>query len=459
MLTCVDDEVRVLRRHSVTWERQRITGLAPADEFEPMVRAGEFEDVVDGSRHLVFPGLVNTHHHLFQSATRGLPAVQDQGLFDWLTGLYRAWEDLDDRAVRLAAEVSLAELLLHGCTTTSDHFYLFPPQQDLRLETVIEAAGALGVRLHACRGAMTLGAARGGLPPDSCVEEDDDALRDTERVLDAYHDDSDYSMTRVDIGPCSPFNCSREYLLAAAELARSRRGVLLHTHAAETLDEERFCRDRFGLRPIPFLAEHGLLGRDVYLAHCVHLDDGDIRLLRETHSAVSHAPSSNLRLASGIAPLRRLLDAGIRVGLAVDGSSSNDGGNLIAEARLALLCARGVESQLRASGAPASPLLSAADAFKLATIGGAAALNRPVLGRLTPGAAADFVMLRADDVALAGAIEYDPLAAIMLGDAPRADRVYVDGQPVVYDGRIVRMREEEISQRLNQWVATRVRRR
>ena len=488
IITPSGDALRTLHNHSLVFDDCRVVELGPATDFQPRIAAGEFDQVIAGERYLVIPGLVNTHHHLYQSLTRCLPAAQNERLFDWLLKLYDRWRHLDYEAVNVAAKVSIAELLLHGCTTTSDHFYMFPRGGDVKIEAVLDAAEEFGIRLHLCRGAMTLGQSRGGLPPDDCVEDDQDVLADCQRVLDAYHDTSDYALRRIDLAPCSPFNCTRELLRDTVVLARERDGVLLHTHLAETLDEERYCLERYNCRPLQFLADLNFLGPDVYLAHCVHLNDDEIGLLAKTSTGVSHNPSSNLRLGSGIAPIRKLLAAGVRVGLGVDGSSSNDGGNLLGEAKQALLAARTpaavpksaegrvpCPSPLKAgAGMPgtmpksagggsghasgdAGQLFPVADAFKLATVGGAACLNRPVLGHLNPGAAADFAMFRADDIALAGAIAQDPLAALILCAAPRADRVYIAGREVVRDGCITALDENSLAEQLNELVAARFR--
>jgi len=446
VITSTAGHLRVLEHHSLAFERGQITILRPAAELELQVRAGALGTVVPGQRYLTVPGLVNTHHHLFQSLTRCLPAAQNERLFGWLLTLYERWRHLDNRALRLAAQVSIAELLLHGVTTTSDHLYMFPRGADVRLEAVLEAADTLGIRLHLCRGSMSLGQSRGGLPPDDCVESDADVLADCVRVLDRYHDPRPYALRRIDLAPCSPFNVTRELLIATRQLARERT-VLLHTHLAETRDEERYCLARFGRRPVQYLADLDWLGPDVYLAHCVHVNPAEIELLARTRTAVSLCPSSNQRLGSGWPPLEQLLAAGIRVGLGVDGSSSNDAGNLLAEARQALLLARG-----QAAARDDAPLLPPHKAFELATTGGAACLNRPELGHLNPDAAADFAMFRADDIALAGAAAYDPVAALVLCDAPRAERVFVAGREVVREGRIVALDETTLGAQLNDLV-------
>jgi cytosine/adenosine deaminase-related metal-dependent hydrolase len=458
IITPAGDEVRVLPEHSLAFADGRVTELLPASAVGRRVEQGEFAAVIAGERYLVIPGLVNGHHHLYQSLTRCLPAVQDRQLFDWLVGLYPYWRRLDYDAVRTAALVSLGELLLHGCTTTNDHFYMMPPAGDARLEAVLEAAETLGIRLHLCRGSMTLGASAGGLPPDDCVERDADVLADYVRVLDAYHDPAPYAMCRIDLAPCSPFNVTREMLRDTRVLARER-GVLLHTHLAETLSEEKYCRKRYRQRPVRYLEGLDWLGPDVYLAHCVWLSEAERRLLGQTRTGVVHCPSSNMRLGSGLAPVRQLLNCGVRVGLGVDGSSSQDGGNLLAEVKQALLTARVRPAAAHADRARPGPLddhealFPVTEAFRLATTGTAACLNRPELGHLQPGAAADFAMFCRDDLSLAGAVEHDPLAALVLCAAPRAERVYVAGREVVRDGTLVATDELVLARRLNELVS------
>lgn len=453
-------DVRILPDHTILFDQRQVVALGPADALAERVAREKLLERIDGRRRIVTPGFVNTHHHLYQSLTRCLPAVQNKRLFDWLVGLYPNWRSLDAESVRLAAMVSIAELLLHGCTTTSDHFYMFPRGTDAKPEHVLEAAEALGLRIHLCRGAMTLGQSRGGLPPDDCVEDDDAVLADCRRMLERWHDADDYALRRIDLAPCSPFNVTETLLCETAAMARDTGGVLLHTHLAETLDEQRYCLRRFGCKPLEYLDRLGFLGPDVYLAHCVYLDEAGIRRLAETGTGVSHCPTSNMRLASGIAPIRELLAAGVRVGLGVDGSSSNDGGNILAEARQALLVDRLRtaldEATHEPPDGPRPDLTPARYAFLLATRGGAACLNRPVLGHLNPGAAADLAVFRADAIELAGAAAHDPLAALVLCDAPRAEFVFVAGRPVVREGQLVALDAFELGQKFNEHVAARI---
>lgn len=435
--------VHTLHHHSLLFGSGRVVALTPAADL-----AGEATQpgvtVVPGDRYIVTPGLINTHHHLYQSLTRCMPAVQNEPLFGWLRGLYAHWRRVTHEGVKLAAKVSLIELLRHGCTTTSDHFYLFPPGSDVRLEAVLEAADELGIRIHACRGSMSFGRSAGGLPPDDLIEPETAILADCQRVLDAWHDAAPYAMRRIDLAPCSPFNVSPELLRDTRTLARER-GVLLHTHAAETRDEERYCLQRYGRRPLAYLADQDWLGPDVYLAHCVHLTADEIALLAHTRTGVSLCPTSNLRLGSGLPSFRALLDAGLRIGLGVDGASSNDGGNPLANAKTALLAAR-LQAAARDE---AEALLPAEAIFRLLTAGGAACLNRPELGHLEPGAAADVALFRGDDPALAGAAVHDPLAALILCDVPVAERVFVAGREVVREGRVVGVDELALGEALN----------
>lgn len=387
---------------------------------------------LDGRGTVAIPGLVNTHHHLFQSLTRA--RAQDQGLFGWLRELYPVWAGVDVEWERAAARVSLAELVLSGCTTTTDHHYLFPPGRAGILEAEIEAARELGIRFHPCRGSMDLGESRGGLPPDSVVEETDDALAATEVAVTRHHDPRPGSMLRIAVAPCSPFSVTERLMRESAGLAR-RLGVRMHTHIAETLDEEAFCVETFGRRPLELLDDWGWLGSDVWLAHCVYLDDKDVRRVAETGTGVAWCPTSNLRLGSGIAPADALLRERATVGLGVDGSASNDAGNLLAEVRQALLVSR-------ARGASGG--LSAREVLRVATRGGAACLGRDDVGSLEPGKRADVALFGVDDLFHAGA-EADQAAAVVLCGPVRPRHLLVEGRPVVSDGRLVTADEEDIA--------------
>ncbi|MBC7254520.1 MAG: 8-oxoguanine deaminase [Chloroflexi bacterium] len=382
------------------------------------------DHIIEAYDHLVMPGLVNTHHHVFQALTRATPGAQNANLFDWLRYHYPIWARLTPEMLFTSAQLALAELMLSGCTTAADHHYLYPP--GVRLDDEIAAARELGVRFHALRGSMSVGASQGGLPPDNVVEDEEHILRDTRRVIETYHDASRYSMCRIAVAPCAPFNVSERLMRASAELARSY-GVRLHTHVAETREEDAYCLARVGLRPVAYMARLGWVGQDVWWAHAVQLNAEEITLLAETGTGVAHCPSSNMRLGSGIAPIREYLDAGVPVGLAVDGSASNDSGHLLLEARMTLLLQR------VAKGASA---LGAREALEMATLGGAAVLGRDDIGALAPGMAADLIGFRLDDVALAGA-QGDPLAALVLCAPVRVDFSLINGREVIRDGHLL----------------------
>ena len=396
----------------------------------------EADRVIDARGMIVLPGLVNCHHHLYQTLTRAVPGAQDAGLFGWLKTLYPIWAGLTPEAIYASALVGLAELVLSGCTTASDHLYIYP--NGCRIDDEIRAAREIGIRFQPCRGSMSLGESRGGLPPDRVVEDEDDILRDTQRAIEAYHDPKPYAMTRIVVAPCSPFSVTPDLMREAAALARSY-GVQLHTHLAETLDEERFCLREFGQRPVAYAQALGWLGQDVWHVHCVHLNEDEVRLFAETGTGVCHCPSSNMRLASGIAPARAYLDHGVRVGLGVDGSASNDSSHMLAEARMALLLQR-------VSGNPAG--LSAKEALWMATIGGAQVLGRDDIGQLAPGKAADLIGLRLNRLDYAGAL-HDPLAATLFCAPQRVDLSIINGQMVVEGGRLLTVDLEPAIERHN----------
>ena len=390
---------------------------------------------INGEGCLATPGLVNCHHHLYQWLTRGL--AQEAGLFEWLTALYPVWAHIDAEMEHDAATAGLLSLQLSGCTTSSDHHYVFPRQAGDLFEASIAAAQRTGIRFHACRGAMDLGASSGGLPPDEVVETLDQAIDATEEAVDRYHDPSFGAMVRVAVAPCSPFSATLELMRASADLAR-HKGVRLHTHLAETTEEEDFCRERFGKGPVDLMDDLGWLGSDVWLAHCVHLSSKDVAALADTGTGVAHCPSSNGRLGAGIAPVHDLVTAGVTVGLGVDGGASNETGELAAELRAALLAAR-MRDGPRA--------LSARVALALGTRHGARCLGRQdEIGSLEVGKAADIALWKLDDLGHAG-IE-DPVAALVLGPAPRVHHLLVDGRAVVAEGRPIAVDEEEASQAL-----------
>jgi cytosine/adenosine deaminase-related metal-dependent hydrolase len=387
----------------------------------------EADERVDLGGAVVTPGLVNTHHHLYQTLTRA--RAQEADLFTWLKTLYPVWAGIDEESVYAAARTGLAELALSGCTTVFDHHYVFPRGTSGLIEAEVRAAHELGLRIVASRGSMDLGESDGGLPPDSLVESLDDVLADTERLAGLQDD----GFVQIAVAPCSPFSVTGELMRASAELAR-RLGLVLHTHLAETVEEEAYCRELYGCTPVEYLDSLGWLDADVWCAHCIHLSQPDVRRFADTGTGAAHCPTSNLRLGAGVAPVRDLLDAGVRVGLGVDGSASNERGDLMLEVKQALLVARG-------RGGPAA--LTVRDALRLGTRGGAAVLGRDDIGSLEPGKRADIAVWRTDGLELAGAA--DLVAGLVLSAPHRVDRLYVGGDEVVRDGRLARADEEEIA--------------
>jgi 8-oxoguanine deaminase len=396
------------------------------------------DEVVDLTGHVVLPGLINTHHHLYQTLTRAVPGAQDAGLFDWLRTLYPIWARMTPDDVAVSTRTGLVELALSGCTTSSDHLYLFP--NGARLDDTFEAAADVGLRLHAGRGSMSLGRSEGGLPPDEVVEDATSILADTARLLESHHDPSPGSMLRIVVAPCSPFSVTPELMVESAELARAH-GATLHTHLAETVDEEAFCLERFGRRPVEYAESLGWVGPDVWFAHGVWIDPSEVTRLADTDTGVSHCPTSNMRLSSGVAPVRSFLDAGVRVGIGVDGSASNDGSHMLGEARQAMLLAR-----LAAAPAPGREpgvTMTAREALEMATLGGASVLGRDDVGALAPGRAADFFAVRTDRIEYAGA-GHDPVAALVLCAPLQVDETWVHGRPVVRRGTVVTVDVERI---------------
>jgi cytosine/adenosine deaminase-related metal-dependent hydrolase len=419
-------------------KRRRIEqgGLLVRDNVIEMVRPSselpqEADRVIDASGMVILPGLVNTHHHLYQTLTRALPAVQDVELFDWLMTLYPIWAELTAEAVYVSAQIGLAELMLSGCTTANDHLYIYP--NDVTLDAEIRAAQELGIRFHPCRGSMSLGKSKGGLPPDRVVQTEEEIMTDCQRVVDTYHDPNPYSMCRIIIAPCSPFSVTEELMRQSAVWAR-QRGLTLHTHVAETLDEEEFCLQKVGLRPVEYMQELGWVGEDVWYAHAIYLSEEEIDLLAETGTGVAHCPTSNMRLGSGIAPIREMLDRGVKVGLAVDGSASNDSSHMLAEARMAMLLQAGA--------------LSAHEALEMATLGGAAVLGRDDIGSLSPGKAADFIAINLHRLEYAGA-GHDPLGTLLFCRPVNVDLSVINGRVVVEKGHIVGLDLERAIARQN----------
>jgi cytosine/adenosine deaminase-related metal-dependent hydrolase len=400
-----------------------ITGVGGGPEPAADDRVG-----LDG--RLLTPGLVNAHHHLFQTLTRA--RAQQADLFTWLKELYPFWAAVDAEAEYAAARTGLAELALSGCTTVFDHHYVFPRGRAGLVEAEIRAARELGVRIVASRGSMDLGESQGGLPPDSLVEDLDAILADTEGLA-VLHEEGPGAWAQIVVAPCSPFSVTKRLMTESAELAR-RLGLRLHTHLAETLEEEEYCRGLFGCRPVEYLEQVGWLEGDVWCAHCVHLSSEDVAAFGSHGTGVAHCPTSNLRLGAGVAPVRAMLDAGVPVGLGVDGSASNERGDLFNEVKQALLVARG-------RGGPTA--LTAREAVRLGTRGGAQVLGRDDLGSLEPGKAADMACWRLDGLALGGAA--DPVFGLVLAGPHRVDRLVVGGEEVVRDGRLVTADEEEIA--------------
>ena len=379
-------------------------------------------EVIEAAGCVVTPGLVNTHHHLYQTLTRAVPGGQDALLFGWLKALYPIWARFGPEEMRVSALTGLAELALSGCTLTSDHLYLFP--NGARLDDTIEAAAEIGLRFHPTRGAMSIGESRGGLPPDALVEDEAAILRDMVRVVDRFHDPRDGAMVRVGLAPCSPFSVSRDLMRETARLARDK-GVMLHTHLAENDEDVAYSLATFGCRPGQYAEDLGWTGADVWHAHCVRLDTAEIGLFARTRTGVAHCPCSNCRLGSGIAPVRAMRDAGVPVGLGVDGSASSDAGNLVAEARMAMLLQR------VANGADA---MSAREALEIATLGGAQVLGRHDCGSLAPGKRADIAIWDVTGIEAAGS--WDPVAALVLCGPTRVRDLFVEGRQVVRDGQI-----------------------
>lgn len=392
----------------------------------------EADVVLDLTDHVVLPGLVNTHHHLYQTLTRAVPAAQDADLFHWLKTLYPIWARIQPEDIRVSTKLGLAELALSGCTTASDHLYIYP--NGSRLEDEIHAAEDIGLRLHASRGSMSLGESDGGLPPDSLVEDEGDILQDTRRLIEHYHDPNPGSKVQIVVAPCSPFSVTADLMRESAELARSY-DVHLHTHLAETIDEEAFCLETFDARPLGYAEELNWFGDDVWFAHSVHMNRDEIGRMAKHGIGVAHCPSSNMRLASGIAPILGYLHAGVSVGLGVDGSASNDSSHMLAEARMALLLSR-VGAAPGEVGEESGEIMSARTALALATVGGAAVLGRRDIGSLESGKCADFIAVDLNRVQFAGAL-HDPLAAVVMCHPVAVDHSYIQGRPVVKEGQLV----------------------
>ena len=425
-----DDARRELRGASLLVRGPQIEAIWPAGQMPPGTTADE---VINAAGHAVLPGLVNTHHHMYQSLTRAIPAAQDAELFGWLKTLYPIWAGLTPEMVQVSTQLAMAELLLSGCTTSSDHLYIYP--NGVRLDDSIEAAAQIGMRFHAARGSMSVGESAGGLPPDHLVEREPDILADTQRLIETHHDQGRYAMLRVVAAPCSPFSVSRGLMRDSAALARSL-GTRLHTHLAENDHDIAYSQAQFGMSPTDYAESVGWLGDDVWHAHCVKLDPAGIARFAATGTGVAHCPCSNMRLASGIAPVRSMLDAGVPVGLGVDGSASNDGAHLLGEARTAMLLAR-VGKSLEPFGCDAGPReMTARDMLAVATRGGARVLGRDDIGHLAPGMAADLALFDLRSLGFAGGAVHDPVAALLLCAPAQAAYTVVNGRVVVREGQL-----------------------
>lgn len=428
VVACMDAPRREIADGAVAFRDGVIQAVGPTADFTAWL--AEADEVVDARGCVVTPGLVNTHHHLYQSLTRALPGAINTSLFDWLKRLYPIWAQYRPEDVFAATQLGLAELALSGCTLTSDHLYLFP--NGVTLDDTIAAAQGIGIRFHPTRGAMSVGESAGGLPPDSLVENEAAILNDTIRLIDRFHDANDGAMVRVGVAPCSPFSVSRELMRDAALLARDK-GVMLHTHLAEDADDVAFSLARFGCRPGQYAEELGWVGPDVWHAHCVQLDPQEIALFARTQTGVAHCPCSNCRLGSGIAPLKAMFEQGVPIGLGVDGSASNDSAHMLLEARQAMLLQRAV-------GGPAA--FDPRDALFLATRGGANMLGRRDCGSIEPGKRADVVLWDMTDIVSAGA--WDKVAALLLSPPSGARDVFVEGRAMVRDGDLVQASRRDI---------------
>lgn len=430
IIVTMDDHRREVKGGGIFIRDGFIEDVGPSAELPQSA-----DEVLDASGHMILPGFVNTHHHFYQTLTRVVPDAQDANLFNWLKTLYPIWAKMGPEEIRVSTKTALAELALSGCTTASDHLYVFP--NGSRLDDEIEAAREMGLRLHASRGSMSLGESKGGLPPDSVVEDEDQILQDSQRVIEEYHDPEPGSYTQIVLAPCSPFSVTGDLMRQSAALAREY-GVRLHTHLAETEDEIDFCLQQFGHRPVGYMEEVNWMGSDVWFAHSVHVNQEEIDAYAAHKCGVAHCPSSNMRLASGAAPILEMLAAGIHVGLGVDGSASNDGSHMMEEARQAMLLARlraGMEGASR-SDKNGVPIMSARQALEMATRGGAAVLGRSDIGSLQPGKAGDFIALNLNQIQYAGAL-HDPVAAVPFCAPTQVAYNVVGGEFIVKEGKLV----------------------
>ncbi|MFB3897720.1 MAG: 8-oxoguanine deaminase [bacterium] len=430
--TC-DDEFTRIKNGSIYIEDNVIKDIGVNLDYP-------VDEIIDAAGKVIIPGLVNTHHHLYQTLTRNLPEVQDAELFEWLIALYEIWRGLTPKAVYTSALVGMGELLLTGCTTSTDHLYLFPKNAPKNLiDDEIRAAQDIGIRFHPTRGSMSRGKSLGGLPPDDVVQSPDEILKDSERLIQKYHNPAPYSMLQLALAPCSPFSVTTELLKETTKLARYHK-VRLHTHLAETIDEQDFCLQMQGVRPLAYMEQTDWIGSDVWFAHGIHFNDAELKLLAQTKTGVAHCPSSNMRLASGVCRVPEMVELGVPVGLAVDGSASNDSSDMLGEVRMCMLLHR-VTSGVNA--------MTAERALWLATQGSASLIGRTDIGSLEVGKAADLAMIDMNQLGFAGAL-HDPVAAIVFaGDSHIVDTVIVNGKIVVKSGKLVNMNESDLIQKAN----------
>jgi 8-oxoguanine deaminase len=440
-IVTMDDHQREIPEGGLFIRRGLIEKVGPMSELPKTA-----DEVLDLKGHVVLPGLVNTHHHFYQTLTRAVPAAQDANLFNWLTTLYPIWARIRPEDIFTSTQTALAELALSGCTTASDHLYLYP--NGSKLDDEIAAALEIGVRLQASRGSMSLGQSKGGLPPDSVTEDEDFILKESQRLIEKYHDASPGAMTQVVLAPCSPFSVTGDLMKQSAKMAREY-GVHLHTHLAETEDEEQFCLQKFGHRPVGYMQEVDWVGDDVWFAHAVWVNDEEIKVFAQHNCGVAHCPTSNMRLASGIAPLKEYRAAGVPVGLGVDGSASNDGSHLLAEVRNAMLVSRVKEgiTGYSLSNDPDRKLMTAREALYLGTRGGAAVVGRKDIGSLEPGKCADFFAVNLNQLGFAGM--HDPVSAVVFGQPVRVDYTVVGGRFVVKEGQLVTVDEGKLTEKHN----------
>jgi cytosine/adenosine deaminase-related metal-dependent hydrolase len=452
-IATLNDAGDELRNASVFVRDKRIEAIGPASQLPHTA-----DRVIQAEHHVLIPGMVNTHHHMSQSLTRAIPSVQNAELFSWLSGLYPIWAGLQPDMIYASTQTAMAELLLSGCTTSSDHLYIYP--NGVKLDDCIAAAQEIGMRFVATRGSMSVGQSKGGLPPDNVVEQEDAILKDTQRLIERYHDASHGAMTQVAVAPCSPFSVSQDLMRLSAEMAR-HYGVRLHTHLAENDHDIAYSLEKFNRTPTQYAEDLGWLGHDVWHAHCVKLDDEGISLFAATRTGIAHCPCSNMRLASGIAPVRKMIEAGVPVGLGVDGSASNDAAHMVNEARQAMLLARLRKSlegpRLNAEGktifgCDTAPMeMTARDALRLATRGGAEVLGRKDIGQLGVGWCADMALFDLRHLSFAGGAVHDAIGSLMLCASAPAAYTVVNGRVVVSEGQLASVDLGNVIERHNKF--------